>query len=350
MLFEGPLSKWTNVIHGWQYRFFVLDPTQGMLIYYTSKENMVKGEQRGVVLLKDAHLGIDSEDDSTFTIRSNGKTFHFQARDAEERQKWISNLEDAISLNTFNSDNLLRSNKTIFQRKITEADGFLQILIDQVNELEQISNQVQDTKERECYNRVVLSAKRLIEAVKYSILSLQLAKVHMDPHNEIKTNVDYQAVLSDMNINKDEIPINNNEASSNTIQSIIRNDKNEKITDDNNLIESTALNFHTTVKTVRKKFPISSYSSSDDDNDFYDADEPIDVSVFSAAVNQQIDEKTTMNDNQINETSLANESQIPFEIYEAAYDEGPEEDLAPIDGTIISHLISQVRNNIYYID
>ncbi|CAF2938808.1 unnamed protein product [Rotaria sp. Silwood2] len=172
----------------------------------------------------------------------------------------------------------------------------------------------------------------------------------MDPHNEIKTNVDYQAVLSDMNINKDEIPINNNEASSNTIQSIIRNDKNEKITDDNNLIESTALNFHTTVKTVRKKFPISSYSSSDDDNDFYDADEPIDVSVFSAAVNQQIDEKTTMNDNQINETSLANESQIPFEIYEAAYDEGPEEDLAPIDGTIISHLISQVRNNIYYID
>ncbi|CAF4376550.1 unnamed protein product [Rotaria sp. Silwood2] len=165
----------------------------------------------------------------------------------------------------------------------------------------------------------------------------------MDPHNEIKTNVDYQAVLSDMNINKDEIPINNNEASSNTIQSIIRNDKNEKITDDNNLIESTALNFHTTVKTVRKKFPISSYSSSDDDNDFYDADEPIDVSVFSAAVNQQIDEKTTMNDNQINETSLANESQIPFEIYEAAYDEGPEEDLAPIDGTIISHLISQAR-------
>ncbi|CAF4006634.1 unnamed protein product, partial [Rotaria magnacalcarata] len=103
MLFEGSLSKWTNVIRGWQYRFFVLDPAQGMLMYYTSKENMAKGEQRGVVLLKDAHLGIDSEDDSTFTIRSNGKTFHFQARDAEERQKWISNLEDAICLNTVNT-------------------------------------------------------------------------------------------------------------------------------------------------------------------------------------------------------------------------------------------------------
>jgi hypothetical protein len=38
MLFEGPLSKWTNVIHGWQYRFFVLDSVQGMLIYYTVNE------------------------------------------------------------------------------------------------------------------------------------------------------------------------------------------------------------------------------------------------------------------------------------------------------------------------
>ena len=44
MLFEGSLSKWTNVIQGWQYRFFVLDPTQGMLIYYTvgSTENYAK--------------------------------------------------------------------------------------------------------------------------------------------------------------------------------------------------------------------------------------------------------------------------------------------------------------------
>jgi hypothetical protein len=59
-----------------------------------------------------------------------------------------------------------------------------------------------------------------------------------------------------------------------------------------------------------------------------------------------------------------NNSQIPFEIYEAAYEEEPEEDrnklnfnnnkkikisylVAPIDGTIISHLISQVRSIIY---
>jgi len=32
---EGPLSKWTNVVKGWQYRWFVLDDTSGLLSYYT---------------------------------------------------------------------------------------------------------------------------------------------------------------------------------------------------------------------------------------------------------------------------------------------------------------------------
>jgi hypothetical protein len=32
---EGPLSKWTNVVKGWQYRWFVLDDNAGLLSYYT---------------------------------------------------------------------------------------------------------------------------------------------------------------------------------------------------------------------------------------------------------------------------------------------------------------------------
>jgi len=31
---EGPLSKWTNVVNGWQYRWFVLDQSAGLLSYY----------------------------------------------------------------------------------------------------------------------------------------------------------------------------------------------------------------------------------------------------------------------------------------------------------------------------
>jgi len=32
---EGPLTKWTNVVQGWQYRWFVLDEHTGLLSYYT---------------------------------------------------------------------------------------------------------------------------------------------------------------------------------------------------------------------------------------------------------------------------------------------------------------------------
>ena len=34
-LMEGVLSKWTNVMKGWQFRWFVLDDNIGLLSYYT---------------------------------------------------------------------------------------------------------------------------------------------------------------------------------------------------------------------------------------------------------------------------------------------------------------------------
>lgn len=34
-IMEGPLSKWTNLMKGWQYRWFVLDYNAGLLSYYT---------------------------------------------------------------------------------------------------------------------------------------------------------------------------------------------------------------------------------------------------------------------------------------------------------------------------
>lgn len=79
---EGPLSKWTNMLSGWQYRWFVLDPLNGLLSYYTSKENMSKGERRGCIRLNKApaYVGYDNEDDITFTITVDDKTFHLQVQ------------------------------------------------------------------------------------------------------------------------------------------------------------------------------------------------------------------------------------------------------------------------------
>ncbi|CAF3889287.1 unnamed protein product, partial [Rotaria magnacalcarata] len=279
-------------------------------------------------------------------------------RDAEERQKWISNLEEAISLNSINTEKLSISNTSLFERKISEADAYLQLLIDQVNELEQKYNQEEDTREQECSRRVIASAKRLIEAVKYSIVSLQLAKVHMDPHSDVTADVDYQAVLSHMNIHKDKI-LHHNEASTNFIQASVGGQSIDRNDPDNTSIGS--LDFRTAVKAVRKNFPVSSYSSSDDDGDFYDVDETMQISPSATAISLEqavsadrgsndvlsktndTSSKMKMNENQSDGTNRLNNSQIPFEIYESAYEEEPEEELAPIDGTIISHLISQAR-------
>uniref|UniRef100_A0A8C0GLN2 PH domain-containing protein n=1 Tax=Chelonoidis abingdonii TaxID=106734 RepID=A0A8C0GLN2_CHEAB len=86
-IMEGPLSKWTNVMKGWQYRWFVLDYNAGLLSYYTgrrSKDKMMRGSRRGCVRLRGAVIGIDDEDDSTFTITVDQKTFHFQGELKDE--------------------------------------------------------------------------------------------------------------------------------------------------------------------------------------------------------------------------------------------------------------------------
>ena len=80
-LMQGPLSKWTNVMKGWQYRWFVLDDAAGLFSYYTSKEKMMRGVRRGCVRLRGAVIGIDDEDEATFTVTVDGKTFHFQVRE-----------------------------------------------------------------------------------------------------------------------------------------------------------------------------------------------------------------------------------------------------------------------------
>lgn len=161
--FEGPLSKWTNVIHGWCFRWFVLDVQNGLLSYYTSKDNMNKGERRGCIRLKDAYVGYDKEDDITFTITVDDKTFHLQARNLGEREKWVSKIERTIRLHTLslssksvrtdssNSSNSIinkvnqgTSSNTVtnsksnsidyeqFDLALTESDAYLQLLIEQL--------------------------------------------------------------------------------------------------------------------------------------------------------------------------------------------------------------------------
>ncbi|XP_034438009.1 oxysterol-binding protein-related protein 9 isoform X2 [Hippoglossus hippoglossus] len=183
-IMEGPLSKWTNVMKGWQYRWFVLDYNAGLLSYYTSKDKMMRGSRRGCVRLRGAVIGIDDEDDSTFTITVDQKTFHFQARDADEREKWIHALEGTILRHTLQ----LREAETgfvpsvqDFDKKLAEADAYLQILIDQ---LKLFDEKIKDCKEDESRRKIENLKETtcsMVESIKHCIVLLQIAK---DQSNE----------------------------------------------------------------------------------------------------------------------------------------------------------------------
>ncbi|XP_063795616.1 oxysterol-binding protein-related protein 9 isoform X2 [Pseudophryne corroboree] len=168
-IMEGPLSKWTNVMKGWQYRWFVLDYNAGLLSYYTG-----------------AVIGIDDEDDSTFTITVDQKTFHFQARDADEREKWIHALEETILRHTLQIqgvDSGFVPSVQDFDKKLAESDAYLQILIDQIKVFDDKIQTCKDDEQRKKIENLKDTTCSMVESIKHCIVLLQIAK---DQTNEDK--------------------------------------------------------------------------------------------------------------------------------------------------------------------
>ncbi|XP_078526871.1 oxysterol-binding protein-related protein 9 isoform X4 [Lissotriton helveticus] len=183
-IMEGPLSKWTNVMKGWQYRWFVLDYNAGLLSYYTSKDKMMRGSRRGCVRLRGAVIGIDDEDDSTFTITVDQKTFHFQARDADEREKWINALEETILRHTLSLQGLEAGFvPTIqdFDKKLAESDAYLQILIDQLKLFDDKLQNCKDEEQRKKIETLKETTCSMVESIKHCIVLLQIAKSTINP-------------------------------------------------------------------------------------------------------------------------------------------------------------------------
>ncbi|XP_078366737.1 oxysterol-binding protein-related protein 11-like isoform X3 [Oculina patagonica] len=98
---EGQLSKWTNLMKGWQFRWFTLDPDSGLLEYYVDKEKKKLGP-RGSVYLGGSMIAPGDEADSfTFTVSAaNGDIFKLRANDAKERQDWINKLRSVAEFHT----------------------------------------------------------------------------------------------------------------------------------------------------------------------------------------------------------------------------------------------------------
>jgi hypothetical protein len=89
--YEGQLSKFTNVVKGWQYRWFVLEAEAGRLEYHLLEER--NGRCRGSQLLAGAAIVPSEEDGQTFSVNfASGEVFKVRASHTKERQVWVDRL------------------------------------------------------------------------------------------------------------------------------------------------------------------------------------------------------------------------------------------------------------------
>lgn len=256
----------------------------------------MKGVRRGCVRLKGAVIGIDDQDLHTFTITVDHKTFHFQAKDGEEREKWVRRLEDTILRHANRNrgiwtsdhgsgspygavDSVKRTNYLqTLDKRICEADAYLQLMIEQSNKIESklaaaatsgnVSIDDATSKETvENSNKILLkNTNAMLESFKHSIVLLQIAKNTAHPINgiyhgpaTIESNVGHK-ITSDLDGS-----------------SLIMD-----VTDVGPLSLPTAIIGYG-VDSLEKKIanaklaqlhvPETSYSSSEGEDDFYDATE-----------------------------------------------------------------------------
>ncbi|XP_053325795.1 oxysterol-binding protein-related protein 9 isoform X3 [Spea bombifrons] len=345
-IMEGPLSKWTNVMKGWQYRWFVLDYNAGLLSYYTSKDKMMRGSRRGCVRLRGAVIGIDDEDDSTFTITVDQKTFHFQARDADEREKWIHALEETILRHTLQLqgvDSGFVPSVQDFDKKLAESDAYLQILIDQIKLFDDKIKNCKDDEQRKKIENLKDTTCSMVESIKHCIVLLQIAK---DQTNEDKHADGLISTINPVDSIFQPRPLEPTLISAMPTQTVPMPGSGQSV-------PSSSLTSPSHINLSPNTVPDFSYSSSEDE--FYDADEfyqsssspkrCMDSSESAAAMTRSStgtslkrpDTTESLNSSMSNGTNDADQ----FDTHED-HDDGDGESVEE-HKSVIMHLLSQVR-------
>ncbi|XP_069588680.1 oxysterol-binding protein-related protein 11 [Ranitomeya imitator] len=89
----GYLMKYTNLVTGWQFRFFVLNNEAGLLEYFVNEQSKTQ-KPRGTVQLAGAVISPSDEDSHTFSVNAaSGELYKLRASDTKERQHWVSRLQ-----------------------------------------------------------------------------------------------------------------------------------------------------------------------------------------------------------------------------------------------------------------
>uniref|UniRef100_A0A8C1SML6 Oxysterol-binding protein n=1 Tax=Cyprinus carpio TaxID=7962 RepID=A0A8C1SML6_CYPCA len=103
------------------------------------------------------------------------------SRDADEREKWIHALEGTILRHTLQQEAETAFVPSVqdFDKKLAEADAYLQILIDQLKLFdEKIKDCKEDESRRVRHDRFICS---MVESIKHCIVLLQIAKSTINP-------------------------------------------------------------------------------------------------------------------------------------------------------------------------
>ncbi|XP_048849371.1 oxysterol-binding protein-related protein 10-like isoform X2 [Brienomyrus brachyistius] len=89
---EGLLRKYTNLVQGWQHRYFVLDTDCGQLRYFISEPG--EGQKpRGSLPLPGAMVRPSDEGPYTFSVLSAaGQLYKLRAANAREQHFWMNHL------------------------------------------------------------------------------------------------------------------------------------------------------------------------------------------------------------------------------------------------------------------
>ncbi|CAL8105523.1 unnamed protein product [Calicophoron daubneyi] len=153
---RGVLSKWTNLLHGWQERYFIL--SDGLLTYYRSADEIGLGS-RGSVRIRTAYVRAHEYDECRFEVRVGELIWYLRGVSAAQRQSWMSAIErhrvaesgygsektlhrpnSLLSLNSTHSPSIASSSS--FKRghrlreKLAEMETFKEILCKQVDSLQ----------------------------------------------------------------------------------------------------------------------------------------------------------------------------------------------------------------------
>ncbi|XP_053570228.1 oxysterol-binding protein-related protein 10 [Bombina bombina] len=99
-IIEGLLSKYTNLIQGWQNRYFMLDFDSGTLQYFVTEASKNQKPRGSLSLAGSAISQSDEAPNMIVVYSANGEIYKLKAGDSKERHYWLTQLQACAKYHT----------------------------------------------------------------------------------------------------------------------------------------------------------------------------------------------------------------------------------------------------------